>query len=105
MPQLYYNLGLALKNEDDAAQAIPELQHAEKLDATAPEAPYLLGVLYMQGGRYAEASRELQTSLRLRPENGDGWATLGSVYNKLDQLPDAVNALHEAIDHRCCSRA
>ena len=30
-------------------------------------------------------------------ENGEAWATLGSVYNKLDQLPEAVNALHQAI--------
>jgi tetratricopeptide (TPR) repeat protein len=51
----------------------------------------------MQAGRYADAARELQTTLRLRPENGEGWATLGSVYNQLEQLPQAVTALHEAI--------
>jgi tetratricopeptide (TPR) repeat protein len=51
----------------------------------------------MEAGRYADAARELNTSLKLRPENGDGWATLGSVYNNLGQLPEAVSALQEAI--------
>jgi protein O-GlcNAc transferase len=96
-PQLHYNLGLAFKMQDDAADAIPELETAEKLDSSAPEAPYVLGVLYMQAGRYDDAARELNASLKLRPENGDGWATLGSVDSKLDKLPEAATALREAI--------
>jgi len=95
--QLHYNLGYALKMQDDAAGAIPELETAERLNASAPEAPYLLGVLYMQAGRYEDAARELSASLKLKGDNGDGWATLGSVYNKLDKLPEAVSALQEAI--------
>jgi tetratricopeptide (TPR) repeat protein len=83
--------------KDDAADAIPELETAEKLDPTAPEPPYVLGVLYMQAGRYTDAARELNISLKLRPENGDGWATLGSVDNKLDKLPEAEAALKEAV--------
>jgi protein O-GlcNAc transferase len=83
--------------QDDAADAIPELETAEKLDSSAPEAPYVLGVLYMQAGRYDDAARELNASLKLRPENGDGWATLGSVDSKLDKLPEAATALREAI--------
>jgi protein O-GlcNAc transferase len=53
--------------------------------------------LYMQTGRYEEAARELSKSLKLHPENGDGWATLGSVYAKLEKLPAATEALREAI--------
>jgi cytochrome c-type biogenesis protein CcmH/NrfG len=51
----------------------------------------------MQQARYEEAAPKLEASLKLHPQNGDGWATLGSVYNKLDRLPEAVNALREAI--------
>jgi Tfp pilus assembly protein PilF len=54
-------------------------------------------MLYMQDGRYEDAARELKASLTMRPQNGDAWATLGSVYNKLDKLPEAEAALHEAI--------
>jgi tetratricopeptide (TPR) repeat protein len=51
----------------------------------------------MQTGRYEDAAREINISLKLRPENGDGWATLGSVYDKLNKLPEATSALREAI--------
>jgi protein O-GlcNAc transferase len=54
-------------------------------------------LLYMQVGRYSEAAHRLEVSLKLHPQNGDAWATLGSVYNKLDRLPEAVHALQEAI--------
>jgi tetratricopeptide (TPR) repeat protein len=83
--------------QDDAADAIPELEAAEKLNPSAPEPPYALGLLYLQAGRYADAARELNTSLKLQPENGEEWATLGSVYNHLDKLPEAEAALQEAI--------
>jgi protein O-GlcNAc transferase len=92
LPQLHYDLGVAYKMQDDAANAIPELEAAERLDPQQAESPYLLGVLYMQ-----DAARELKTSLTLRPQNGDGWATLGSVYSKLDRLDEATAALQEAI--------
>jgi protein O-GlcNAc transferase len=72
------------------------LEKAEKLDRTAYEPPYVLGLLYMQAGRYAEAATELEASLKLHPQNGDAWSTLGSVYNKLDRLPEAAAALREA---------
>lgn len=51
----------------------------------------------MQAGRYEDAARELKAALTLRAQNGDGWATLGSVYSKLDRLPEATAALEEAI--------
>jgi len=56
-----------------------------------------LGTLYLEAARYADAARELNISLKLRPENGEGWVTLGSAYIHLDKLPEAVAALKEAI--------
>jgi tetratricopeptide (TPR) repeat protein len=97
LPQLHYNLALALKMQDDAPGAISELVIGERLNPSAPEAPYLLGILYMQTGHYEDAAREMSISLKLQPANGDGWATLGSVYEKLNRLPEAATALHEAI--------
>jgi protein O-GlcNAc transferase len=83
--------------KDDAADAIPELETAEKLDPSASEPPYVLGVLYMQAGRYADKPGVLNTTLKLRPENGVGWATLGSVDNHLERPPEAEAALKETI--------
>jgi tetratricopeptide (TPR) repeat protein len=35
--------------------------------------------------------------MKLHPQNADGWANLGSVYRKMDRLPEAADALREAI--------
>jgi tetratricopeptide (TPR) repeat protein len=51
----------------------------------------------MQQGRFDEAAQQLNTALKLRPENSDGWAVLGSVYRQQNKLPEAVSALQEAI--------
>ena len=52
----------------------------------------------MQVGRYQEAAQQLEISLKLHSQNGEGWATLGSVYSKLDRLPEAAVALRKAIE-------
>jgi Flp pilus assembly protein TadD len=83
--------------KDDNAGAIPELQTAAKLNPTAHEPHYTLGILLMQDGRYDEAARELSQAMKLHPDNADGWATLGSLYRKMNKLPEAADALREAI--------
>jgi tetratricopeptide (TPR) repeat protein len=35
--------------------------------------------------------------MKLHPVDADGWATLGSLYRKMDKLPEAADALREAI--------
>jgi protein O-GlcNAc transferase len=51
----------------------------------------------MQQGRFDDAAQQLNTALKLRPENSDGWAVLGSVYRQQNKLPEAALALREAI--------
>ena len=43
------------------------------------------------------AARELTAAMKLHPDNADGWATLGSLYVKMNKLPEAADALREAI--------
>jgi cytochrome c-type biogenesis protein CcmH/NrfG len=74
----------------------PELETAAKLDPSAPDPPFTLGILYMQQGRFDDAAQQLNAALRLRPENSDGWTVLGSVYHQEKKLPEAVSALQEA---------
>ena len=63
-PQLHYDLGTAYKLQDDATDAIPELEAAEKLNPSGYEPAYVLGLLYMQVARYAEAlGKDLQILL------------------------------------------
>ena len=70
---------------------------AAKLNPSAHEPHYTLGILYMQDGRFDDAARELSQAMKLHPDNAEGWATLGSLYLKMSKLPEAADALREAI--------
>jgi cytochrome c-type biogenesis protein CcmH/NrfG len=52
----------------------------------------------MQQGRFDDAAAQLRTALERRPENGDGWAVLGSVYKQQAKYDDAAAALRKAIE-------
>ena len=95
--QLHYDLGLALKLKDDMAGAVPEFERAAALDASLPDPPYTLGIIFMQQGRFADSARSLQRALELRSDNSDAWAMLGSVYKELGESEKAVVALRRAI--------
>jgi hypothetical protein len=43
---LHYDLGLAYKLKDNLASAITEFERSSALDATLPDPPYSLGVIY-----------------------------------------------------------
>jgi Flp pilus assembly protein TadD len=51
----------------------------------------------MQAGRFGDAESQLRHTLELRPQNGDAWAVLGSVYKQDNKLPEAADALRRAI--------
>jgi Flp pilus assembly protein TadD len=51
----------------------------------------------MQAGRFRDAETQLRHTLELRPQNGDAWAVLGSVYKQDNKLAEAADALRHAI--------
>jgi Flp pilus assembly protein TadD len=51
----------------------------------------------MQAGRFTDAEGQLRHMLELRPQHGDAWAVLGSVYKQDNKLPEAADALRHAI--------
>ena len=51
----------------------------------------------MQTGKLDLAVEQLRAALKLKPQNGDGWAILGSVLKQLDRRDEAVEALQKAI--------
>ena len=51
----------------------------------------------MQRGHFDDAVEQLKIAVKLRPENGDGWAILGSIYKQQNKLPEASDAVQKAI--------
>jgi Flp pilus assembly protein TadD len=52
----------------------------------------------MQTGEFAEAASQLEKATAMRPENGDAWSILGSVYKQMNQPEKAIPALRRAIE-------
>lgn len=96
--QLHYDLGLAYKLKDDLAAAVPELRNAEQLNSQLPDPPYTLGVIEMQQGHFSDAARDLERAVTLRPDNGEAWSLLGTVYKNASEPAKAEDALRHAIE-------
>ena len=62
--EAFYNLGLALKQQDDFAGAEVELRQAVRSIRALPEAPFTLGVVLWQTGRADEAAAAVPRSPR-----------------------------------------
>ena len=57
---------------------------------------YLLGLIALQSGEFANGITQLERSLQSSPDQPHAYANLGAAYNQLDQSNDAL---------RCCQRA
>ncbi len=51
----------------------------------------------MQRGHFDDAVEQLKNAVELRPENGDAWAILGSIYKQQNKLSQASDAVQKAI--------
>ena len=71
------------------ASAEPAYRNAARLQPAQPLWPHLLGYLYQQTGRYAEAAERFAAVLRLRPDDRPAALRLGDVSLELNQLVDA----------------
>jgi protein O-GlcNAc transferase len=54
-------------------------------------------VLLMQQGRFTDAAHEFERTVSLRPDNGEAWAQLGTVYKEAGEPAKAIDALRRAI--------
>ncbi|TVR95924.1 MAG: c-type cytochrome biogenesis protein CcmI [Rhodospirillales bacterium] len=64
--------------------------------ATPP--PVATGTMLAPDATLAEAIRELERHLEANPGDGQGWFLLGRSYLSLEQFPEAVSALRNALD-------
>ena len=90
----HYHLGwlyelLGPEREEESLAA------GERARELSPLSPFFTGWLanqYMDACRYEEALRLSREAIRLDPENGVGWATLGATYAELGQFDEAIDA-------------
>jgi len=79
----------------DSAGGVKYAEEAVKLDPQRPFGHYLLGLLYLDTGNFAQAVFELQTAKRARPNMPEVYFALGKAYAKLGRKEEAAKARAE----------
>ena len=90
--EAFYNLGVALKQNDDFKGAEAALRRAVELGGTLAEAPFTLGVVLWQTGRPHEAIDMFRQAIARRADYDDAHYMLGTV---LQQAGESEAALSE----------
>ncbi len=91
------NLGIALFNVPDLPAAQKELQAAAAQSPSAPQPPYLLGLLAKTQNRTEEAVAAFQKVLRIDPNDVGANVNLGQLYAQQRKYPEAIAVLRTAI--------
>lgn len=93
------SLALVLAQEKRFSAAADQLARAISIQGSSPDAAYshyLLGQVLIARGQLEKATQELETSIRLRPQNADAYLSLGLIKKKLHDDPGALAAFKQA---------
>lgn len=96
--EVFLRLGVlyeALERDIDATQAYAR---AHALLGSQEDFFLERGMLYLEVGQWASARADGEAALALNPESALGYLVLAGAYEAQDQLPEAVDALHQAAD-------
>ncbi len=96
-PDLHNNLGRALNDQGQLAEAAAHYQEALRLKPDFAEAHNNLGTVLQGQGRLAEAAAQYQEALRLKPDYAKAHYNLGSALQDQGQLAEAVAQYKEAL--------
>lgn len=94
--QSYLNAGTLLLQNGNAAEAIPVLTRATRLDPAHAEPHYRLGLAYQETGNLQGAVDELTRTIRLRPEHGEAHNALGLLLRGQDRAAEALVEFRDA---------
>jgi tetratricopeptide (TPR) repeat protein len=82
----------AVRYREDSAAGVPYAEQAVKLDPKLPLGHYLLGLLYLDTGRAAEAIPELETATKFFATESRVYFALASAYSKVGRKKEAAQA-------------
>ncbi|MGK0188608.1 MAG: tetratricopeptide (TPR) repeat protein/mono/diheme cytochrome c family protein [Verrucomicrobiales bacterium] len=94
--ETYYNIGVTYLAMGQAADAIPYLKEAIKIDPDDPLTHLNLGACYFNTGDWTEAESHFRQTTRLAPESVPGHLNLGNSLIKQDQISKALSSFQRA---------
>jgi serine/threonine protein kinase/Tfp pilus assembly protein PilF len=90
------NQGIALYQQGAYEQALHVFQKFLKNHSAAAEVHYYSGLCFLNLQHYTEAKSELLKALKIEPDNGHAWESLGDIEQKLNHDLDALDAYKKA---------
>jgi tetratricopeptide (TPR) repeat protein len=91
------NLGDALLEKGQIAEAINQYQKAVRLKPDFAKAHYNLGTALGMNGQFAEAISQFQEAIRLKPDFVEAHYNLGIALNKKGQTAEAISQFQEVV--------
>jgi tetratricopeptide (TPR) repeat protein len=93
-----FEAGQKSMQAQDAAGSMQHFQKAIELYPQYAEAYQLLGVMYLQSGKLAEAEPQLQKATEIEPNLSTAYFALGVCRNYMAKYPEAEAALLKALE-------
>jgi Tfp pilus assembly protein PilF len=93
----HVNLSIALLYAQDLAGAVREATEAARLLPSAPQPPYLLGLLARAENRTADALREFERVRQIDAADVGTSINLGQIHLEKQEYPQAIAALRPAV--------
>ncbi len=100
-PQIYmaqFQLGVARCRQRQWATAIAPLRKAIELQPDSPMAHYEMGLALYETGSLKTAAGHFEIVVARMPKFADARFSLGSVYARIDRMPEALVELRAALD-------
>ncbi|HXD32080.1 MAG TPA: tetratricopeptide repeat protein [Pyrinomonadaceae bacterium] len=95
--QAHFNLGVALNQQGDKAQAINEFAAALRLQPDYFEAHAALGLTFQEASQPAEALEHFREAVRLRPASAEAHTNLGNALVQSGKLDEAIGQYRTAL--------
>jgi tetratricopeptide (TPR) repeat protein len=93
---MHLEIGRAYMNSDSYPSALPEFKKAVAMDPALPGVHYALAVAYLATGDDEAAKNQLETELKVSPNDAQIYAQLGSLALKQKRYEDAEAQLNRA---------
>jgi tetratricopeptide (TPR) repeat protein len=93
----YNNLGAALREDGQAAEALADFEIAARIQPGAPDIQDNLGEALIAAGRIEEAEPHLREALRLRPDFAKAHIDLASALTRRGRIADAESHYRTAL--------
>jgi tetratricopeptide (TPR) repeat protein len=92
------NIGLALADTGEHAEAVAYLRRAIGIDPDDAAAQHALGSLLLEYGNAAEAADHFRAALRAQPDSAAAHNDLGVALGSMGQTRDAIEHFRAAVD-------